>query len=186
MGYNGDMPPWFPSLAPEPGAEWRVLVSSHLINCPACHKRNRVPERPGTPKCGACGAKLPAPSDPAATRSPGKPVEVTDQTFTTLVLGADRPVLVDVWAPWCGPCRMQSPVLEKLARDHGDNLLVAKLNADENPRTVGALGVQGLPTLLLVRGGKVMARQAGFMPEAHLLAWLRQPGGLQLSNTQAS
>lgn len=93
-----------------------------------------------------------------------------------MVLEAEGAVLVDVWAPWCGPCRMQAPVLDDLARHVGTGLTLVKLNADENPKTLQALGVQGLPTLLLFRGGRVVARHAGFMAGPTLAQWLKTAG----------
>ncbi|MEB3329324.1 MAG: thioredoxin domain-containing protein [Candidatus Sericytochromatia bacterium] len=142
-----------------------------LVTCPRCQARNRLqPGRAGAPTCGACHAPLPA--------APAQPLDATDATFDSLALGAPGPVLVDVWAPWCGPCRMQAPALEAVAAAHGERLRVVKLNADENPRTTAALGVQGLPTLLLLRGGQVVARRTGLTPEPHLTTWLREAGAL--------
>jgi len=143
-------------------------MDSPIVTCPACEARNRVARRPGTPRCGACHSPLPQPS--------AGPIVVTDATFRRLVLEADGPVLLDVWAPWCGPCRMLAPVLDALARRAGTGLAIVKLNADENPETVQALGVQGLPTLLLFRSGRIVARHAGFMAGPALAQWLKTAG----------
>jgi thioredoxin 1 len=97
-------------------------------------------------------------------------------TFQRKVPEAEGAVLVDVWAPWYGPCRPQAPVLDDLARHVGSGLAIVKLIADENPETVQALGVQGLPTLLLFRAGRVVARHAGFMPGPMLTQWLKTAG----------
>jgi thioredoxin 1 len=97
-----------------------------------------------------------------------QPVKVTDATFASQVLGASLPVLVDFWAPWCGPCRMIAPALEKLAREYAGRVRIAKLNVDENPRTQAQYQVQGIPTMLLVKNGKIVDRIVGALPEGQL------------------
>lgn len=97
--------------------------------------------------------------------APAMPVTVTDATFAREVLESDLPVLVDLWAPWCGPCRMIAPVVEKIARDYAGRLKVAKLNVDENPQTAMRYQVQGIPTLLIFKGGRVADRIVGAAPE---------------------
>jgi thioredoxin 1 len=96
------------------------------------------------------------------------PLHVTDATFGRDVLNAPLPVIVDFWAPWCGPCRMIAPALEKLAAEYAGRVRIAKLNVDENPRTAAQYQVQGIPTLLLVRNGRVVDRIVGALPEAQL------------------
>ena len=96
------------------------------------------------------------------------PIVVSDATFAAEVLNSDLPVLVDLWAPWCGPCRMIAPVVEKLAADYAGRLKVAKLNVDDHPRTPGMYQVQGIPTLLIFRGGQVIDRIVGAAPEPML------------------
>lgn len=105
---------------------------------------------------------------PRAANAPGKPVIVTDASFQQDVLNSDLPVLVDLWASWCGPCRMIAPVVEKLAGEYAGQLKVAKLNVDENPRTSGMFQVQSIPTLLMFRGGKLIDRIVGAAPEPML------------------
>lgn len=101
----------------------------------------------------------------AQPHAPATPITVTDATFAREVLESDLPVLVDLWAPWCGPCRMIAPVVEKIARDYAGRLKVAKLNVDENPHTALRYQVQGIPTLLLFKGGRVADRIVGAVPE---------------------
>ena len=97
-----------------------------------------------------------------------EPVHVTDAAFEKTVLQSTIPTIVDFWAPWCGPCRSVAPVLDKLAKEYAGNLLVAKVNTDENPDWAGKFGVQGIPTMLFVANGKVVHRQVGAVPEPFL------------------
>jgi len=103
-------------------------------------------------------------SSPSSARA-GAPVTVSDATFQREVLESSLPVLVDLWAPWCGPCHMIAPVVEKLARDYEGRLKVTKLNVDENPQTALRYQVQGIPTLLLFKSGRVADRIVGAAPE---------------------
>lgn len=115
----------------------------------------------------------PKPTPPAESRGTngsgeGRPVTITDQTFAREVMQANLPVIVDFWAPWCGPCRMIAPALEKIARDYAGRVRVAKMNVDENPQTPMQFQVQGIPTLLLVKNGRVVDRIVGALPEPQL------------------
>ena len=94
--------------------------------------------------------------------------DVDQSTFPVVVLGSDKPVLVDFWAPWCGPCRMLSPVVEKVAGQLGDRMRFVKLNTDENPSIAGEYGISGIPCLILFKGGKAVDRIVGFVPEQHI------------------
>ncbi len=96
------------------------------------------------------------------------PVHVTDAEFEKTVLQASLPVVVDFWAPWCGPCRMVAPTLEKLATEYAGKLIIAKVDTDENPDWAGRFGVQGIPTMLFVSNGKLVHRQVGALPEGIL------------------
>ena len=97
-----------------------------------------------------------------------EPIHVTDDAFENAVLESSLPVVVDFWAPWCGPCRMVAPVLDKLAEEHQGELVIAKVNTDENPQWAMQFGVRGIPTMLFVTGGKVVHRQVGALPEPYL------------------
>lgn len=97
-----------------------------------------------------------------------EPIHVTDESFDKVVLNAELPVIVDFWAPWCGPCRMVAPILDKLAKEYEGKLLVTKVNTDENPDWATKFGVQGIPTMLFVSGGKIAHRQVGALPEPML------------------
>jgi thioredoxin 1 len=95
-----------------------------------------------------------------------EPVHVTDAAFENTVLQSKLPVIVDFWAPWCGPCRMIAPTLEKLAKEMAGKVLIAKVNTDENPQWAMQFGVQGIPTMLFVADGKIVHRHVGALPEA--------------------
>jgi thioredoxin 1 len=97
-----------------------------------------------------------------------EPIHVTDAAFEKTVLESSLPVIVDFWAPWCGPCKMVAPVLDKLAKEFAGQLLVAKVNTDENPEWAMQYGVQGIPTMLLIYDGKIVNRQVGALPEPML------------------
>jgi len=103
-----------------------------------------------------------------------EPVHVTDAEFEESVLKSALPVIVDFWAPWCGPCKMVAPVLDKIAKEQAGKLIVAKVNTDENPEWATRYGVQGIPTMLFVANGKIVHRQVGAMPEGMLREVLNQ------------
>jgi thioredoxin 2 len=135
------------------------MAPPHLLRCPACGTTNRVPpERIAQglrPVCGRCKAPLAVASTP---------VTVTDATFSTEVEGSPLPVLVDAWAPWCGPCRMIAPVIDELAGAYAGRVLVAKLNVDDNPRTAARFDLRSIPTLLLIKDGREVDRIVGVVP----------------------
>ena len=97
-----------------------------------------------------------------------EPINVTDDAFEVSIIQSELPVVVDFWAPWCGPCKMVSPILEKFAHEYSGKLIVAKVNTDENPQWAGQFGVQGIPTMLFFSQGKVVHQQVGAVPEPYL------------------
>ncbi len=103
-----------------------------------------------------------------------EPVHITDAAFEESVLKSTLPVIVDFWAPWCGPCKMVAPVLDKIAKEQAGKLIVAKVNTDENPEWATRYDVRGIPTMLFVANGKIVHRQVGAMPEPMLREVLTQ------------
>jgi thioredoxin 1 len=107
-------------------------------------------------------------AESAVRVSEAEPIHVTDETFEELVLGAELPVMVDFWAPWCGPCRMVAPIIEELARGYDGRAVIAKINTDENGRTPARYGIMGIPTLILFKNGEEVDRVVGFAPRKTL------------------
>ena len=114
-----------------------------------------------------------------------EPVHVTDAAFEKAVLQSKIPVLVDFWAPWCGPCKMVAPTLDKFAKEFQGKLLVAKVNTDENTEWASKYGVQGIPTMLFVANGKIVHRQVGALPEPILRDVVTQLIDVSLKNQPA-
>jgi thioredoxin len=159
-----------------------------IVACAKCGAKNRVDERVTLvgrrPVCGRCGASLQGDgnsgSEPArdagqgSKKDDGKTVTVTDATFAREVLedSSARPVLLDCWAPWCGPCRMIAPALDEMAAESAGLYRVAKLNVDENPHTAAALGIRSIPALFVYKGGQIVERIVGAQPKNVLAARL--------------
>ena len=139
------------------------MLNPIMLACPGCGAMNRVPaekfQQGAKAVCGRCRSPLVGGS---------KPVDVTDATFSSEVEQSPLPVLLDFWAPWCGPCRAVAPLLEQLASEMAGRLRVAKLNVDENPRTAVRFNVQSIPTLLLLRSGQEVERFVGVHSKADL------------------
>jgi thioredoxin 2 len=140
---------------PQPAAD--------IIRCPNCGRANRVPRAAaGKPTCAVCHSPVPW------------VVPAGDADVDRVAVDADLPVLVDLWAPWCGPCRVLSPHVERAARTFAGRLKVVKVNVDEAPNTAARFGVRGVPTLLLLDHGQPLARQVGATPASQLERWIDQ------------
>lgn len=145
-----------------------TTVGSQIIRCAKCGANNRIatqsqPDR--TPICGRCKAPLTANFHP---------VIFTDRNFTAEAENSPLPVLIDFWAPWCGPCRIIAPVIEQLAKDIGGKARVGKLNVDENQMTAARFRVQSIPTLLILKNGKEVDRIVGAQSKDAILSRLNK------------
>lgn len=141
------------------------MSAGRQIVCGNCGQINRLPpERPATEaRCGSCHAPF----------FSGHPLEVDEKGFGRQVTHSDVPLLVDVWAPWCGPCRTMAPMFERAAKDLEPQVRLLKLNADTAPEVSAQLGITGIPTLLLMQRGHEIARSAGAMDAQRIVAWTR-------------
>jgi thioredoxin 2 len=149
-----------------------VYLSMTIVQCENCGKKNRVPAAArGTPRCARCHEPLPWITDAG------------DDDFAEVAEEARIPALVDLWAPWCGPCRMVSPALERLAQEMAGRIKLVKVNVDTSPRIGRRFAVQGIPTLLLLDRGRVIARQTGAAPEPALRVWIEQGLGSRDADT---
>lgn len=135
-----------------------------IVRCPACNTKNRVPADRSNeaPACGKCHASL------KGVLGTGKPMEITDSTFNEEVISYKGTVLVDCWAPWCGPCRMVAPILDKLAEEYRGKVKIVKLNTDENPGISSQYGIRSIPTMLIFRNGTQVDRLTGALPKQEI------------------
>ena len=144
-----------------------------VVVCRNCGTKNRIDESrlaSSEAKCGRCGEKLEAAS---GSNQDSKPVNITDQTFEREVLQATGPVLVDCWAPWCGPCRAIAPVLDQLAAESHGSYRITKLNVDENPQISSHFQISSIPTMLIFKDGKLIDRIIGAQPKQTIAERLR-------------
>ncbi len=137
--------------------------NSVIVACASCGAKNRFPlaRMDEQPKCGKCGKSLPV-------EQLGRPVDVSDLTFDKEVMASPLPVLVDCWAPWCGPCRAITPVIDALAQQYRGRLKVAKLNLDNNAGIGARFSITSVPTILLIKQGRVVDKLVGAYPKEQL------------------
>lgn len=140
----------------------------HHVVCCHCDAVNRVPaDKPaGAAKCGKCGSQL----------FQGKPFDISGSNLDTQIRSSGIPVLVDVWAPWCGPCRMMAPAFETAASELEPGFRLVKLNSDSESDVSARLGIRGLPTMILFANGREKARVSGAMTASQIIAWARSNG----------
>ena len=141
------------------------MAESLIVACPVCNTLNRAPEdklASGGGKCGKCHSSL----------FEGHPVALNAQSFESHASKSDIPLLIDFWAPWCGPCRMLSPVVEKVAAANESKAKFVKLNTDDNPNIAGQYQVSGIPCLILFKGGQAVDRIVGYVPEGTINSML--------------
>lgn len=133
------------------------------VSCPHCQATNRLPaERvDDAPNCGRCGQPL----------LDGQPIELTDANFDAVALASDLPLLVDFWAPWCGPCRAMAPAFEQAGRSLKGQALLVKVNSDDNPQLAARFGIRSIPTLVRVDKGRETKRQSGAVPLSAIVAF---------------
>ena len=146
-----------------------TIVDADVIRCLNCGAANRVPREKIAmrlqPVCGRCKKPL---------NGASIPVTVTDATFSAEVEASALPVLLDLWAPWCGPCRVIAPVVEQLASEMAGRVRVAKMNVDENPVTASRFSVRSIPSLLVLRNGKEIDRIVGVQPKPEIVRRLER------------
>jgi thioredoxin 2 len=145
------------------------MTTIDAIRCPSCGVLNRVSaeqvQRGHSPVCGRCKSPLAAPQSPLV---------VTDETFASQIQQSALPVVVDMWAPWCGPCRLIGPIIDQLAKELSGHIRFAKLNVDENPRTASRYQIVSIPALVIFKDGKEIDRLVGAHPKAAIIQRLEQ------------
>jgi thioredoxin 2 len=146
------------------------MTDALIVACPACNTLNRAPRErlaAGGGKCGQCGSAL----------FEGHPVTLNAQSFEIHAAKTDIPLLVDFWAPWCGPCKAMAPQFEKAVGELEPRVRFAKVNTDEEQQLAGRFGIQGIPTMILFSHGKEIARQSGMMNATGIERWVEQSLG---------
>ena len=159
----GAIPTTYPPLRPTRSV--RILIGMNVYRCAQCGALNRAKQSDDgrRPICGKCKKALDL---------SGAPQNVSGTELAKAVKSSPVPILVDFWAPWCGPCRMVAPTLEAIGRERSGDLLVLKVNSDEHPQASSQHGVRGIPTMVLFRGGREVSRQTGALPRPALEGWL--------------
>jgi thioredoxin 2 len=150
---------------------WGMAIEAQdklVLACPQCLTPNRVPATRlvDDPKCGKCGARV----------LDAKPVALTDATFERFVGGSDLPVVVDYWAAWCGPCKAMTPAFEQAAARMTTRVRFAKVDTEHAQATAARFGIRSIPTMILFRGGREVARSAGAMDGRSIVEWLAAHG----------
>ncbi len=136
-------------------------MAGRVVKCAKCGTKNRLPMvTKGKPRCGECHVDLPW------------LVDAKTKDFDDLIRKSSLPVLVDLWAPWCGPCKAVAPALKKISAERAGKLRIVKVNVDEEPSVSAKLGVKGIPTMVLYNKGKEVARQVGALPEKKITQWV--------------
>jgi len=136
-------------------------MESVVVACPSCGKKNRVPNAAkGIPRCASCHEELPW------------IVDASDSDFDEVTATSPVPVVVDLWAPWCGPCRMVSPILQRLASELAGKMKLVKVNVDHSPKVAARFDARSIPTLVVLDHGKLVSRQIGAAPYERIKAWV--------------
>lgn len=136
-----------------------------IVVCPSCNAKNRVPKEKlaESPTCGQCHQAL----------IPLAPIELNEQNFSSFITHSDLPILIDLWAEWCGPCKMMAPHFAQVAKQY-PNVVFAKINTEENPRLSSAFNVRSIPTLVFMNKTTEVARVSGALRSSELQQWLDQ------------
>jgi len=137
-----------------------ISAVTHVV-CPCCGSKNRIPSaRLGQgPSCGQCGQAL----------LDGQPIALSDANFEKVIAGTDLPIVVDFWAPWCGPCRTMAPQFEHAAKSLVGRAILIKVNSDDSPRAAARFGIRSIPTLVRLEGGREVGRRSGAMPASQIV-----------------